>query len=394
VRAEAQRVAPGCEVFEQSEPLGTAHAVLAARPALERHHGTVLVLFADTPLVQQVTLRHMTEFDDLAGGAPTNIHVLGFEPDDPAGYGRLVLDDAGRITAIREDKDASEAERRIRLCNAGTMAFRVPDFLGLLGRIGNANAKGEYYLTDALALASDGGLIAEPILCTADEALGVNSRAQLAEAEAVFQARARARAMDGGATLIAPETVWFSYDTALGRDVLIEPNVFFGPGVVVEDGAHIMANCHMVSARIRAGARVGPFARLRPGADIGAKAHIGNFVEVKNARVEAGAKANHLAYIGDGRVGEGANIGAGTIFCNYDGFSKHTTDVGAGAFVGSNSSLVAPVKIGDGAYIGSGSIITRDVEADALALERSAQEVRPGWAAKFRRLKQKSRKTP
>jgi len=200
--------------------------------------------------------------------------------------------------------------------------------------------------------------------------------------------------MEGGATLIAPETVWFSHDTTLGRDVLIEPNVFFGPGVAIEDGAHIMANCHMVGARIRSGARVGPFARLRPGADIGPAVHIGNFVEVKNARLEAGAKANHLAYIGDGRVGAGANVGAGTIFCNYDGVEKHFTDVGAGAFVGSNSSLVAPVKIGDGAYIGSGSVITRDVEADALALERSAQDVRPGWAARFRRRKQRPRKGP
>jgi bifunctional UDP-N-acetylglucosamine pyrophosphorylase/glucosamine-1-phosphate N-acetyltransferase len=274
------------------------------------------------------------------------------------------------------------------------MAFRVPGLLDLLGRIGNANAKGEHYLTDAPALAAATGLVAVPVLCSAEEALGVNSRAQLAAAEAVFQQRARARAMEGGATLIAPETVWFSYDTTLGRDVLIEPYVFLGPGVAIEDGAHIMANCHMVGARIRSGARVGPFARLRPGADIGATVHIGNFVEVKNARLEAGAKANHLAYIGDGRVGAGANIGAGTIFCNYDGVDKHFTDVGAGAFVGSNSSLVAPVKIGDGAYIGSGSVITRDVEADALALERSTQDVRPGWAARFRRRKHRPRKGP
>jgi bifunctional UDP-N-acetylglucosamine pyrophosphorylase/glucosamine-1-phosphate N-acetyltransferase len=221
--------------------------------------------------------------------------------------------------------------------------------------------------------------------------MGVNSRAQLAAAEAVFQARARARAMAGGASLIAPETVWFSFDTALGRDVVVEPNVVFGPGVVVEDEVHILANCHIVGAHIARGARIGPFARLRPGAEIGAEVHIGNFVEVKNARLEAGAKANHLAYIGDGRVGEGANIGAGTIFCNYDGFDKHFTDVGKAAFVGSNSALVAPVKIGDGAYIGSGSVITRDVEPDALALERSPQEVRPGWAAKFRKVKRSRR---
>jgi bifunctional UDP-N-acetylglucosamine pyrophosphorylase/glucosamine-1-phosphate N-acetyltransferase len=393
VRAEAARVAPQSEIFEQSEQLGTAHAVLAARPALARHAGTVLVVFADSPLVELPTLRRMIALDDLAGGTGTRLHVLGFEPDDPTGYGRLILDDEGRIAAIREDKDASGAERRIRLCNAGAMAFRMPGLVDLLSRIGNANARSEYYLTDAIALARADGLIVEPILCPAEEALGVNSRAQLAAAEAVFQRRARARAMEGGATLIAPETVWFSYDTALGRDVLVEPNVFFGPGVVIEDGAHIMANCHMVGARIRQGARVGPFARLRPGADIGPTVHIGNFVEVKNARLEAGAKANHLSYVGDGRVGAGANIGAGTIFCNYDGIDKHFTDVGAGAFVGSNSSLVAPVKIGDGAYIGSGSVITRDVEADALALARSPQDARSGWAARFRRRRQKPKRS-
>jgi bifunctional UDP-N-acetylglucosamine pyrophosphorylase/glucosamine-1-phosphate N-acetyltransferase len=389
VRAEARRAAPTCELYEQTEQLGTAHAVLAARPALERHAGRVLVVFADSPLIEIETLRRMVALDDISGNGGTHIHVLGFEPEVPSGYGRLILDAEGRVAAIREDKDATEAERRIRLCNAGAMAFRVPDLVALLSRIGNANAKGEYYLTDAVALAAADGLIAAPVRCTAEEAHGVNSRIQLAAAEAVFQSRARAHAMEGGATLLAPETVWLSYDTAIGRDVLIEPNVFLGPGVTVEDGAHIMANCHITGARIRAGAQVGPFARLRPGADIGAAAHIGNFVEVKNARLETGAKANHLAYIGDGRVGEGANIGAGTIFCNYDGFAKHFTDVGNGAFVGSNSSLVAPVKIGDGAYIGSGSVITRDVEADGLALERSTQEVRPGWAAKFRRLRQR-----
>jgi bifunctional UDP-N-acetylglucosamine pyrophosphorylase/glucosamine-1-phosphate N-acetyltransferase len=388
VRAEAARCAPGSEIFEQSEQLGTAHAVLAARPAIARHKCSVLVVFADSPLVEQATLRRM--IDALDAGA--NIAVLGFEPENPNGYGRLIVDAAGRVAAIREEADATPAERRIGLCNAGAMAFRVPSLADLLDRIGNGNAKAEYYLTDAIAIAAADGLAAVPVMCCAEEALGVNSRAQLAQAEAVFQRRARARAMEGGATLIAPETVWFSHDTSLGRDVLIEPNVFFGPGVAVEDGAHIMANCHMVGARIRAGARVGPFARLRPGADIGPAAHIGNFVEVKNARLEAGAKANHLSYIGDGRVGERANIGAGTIFCNYDGFAKHVTDVGKGAFVGSNSSLVAPVKIGDGAYIGSGSVITRDVEADALALERTEQHVRPGWAAKFRRLRHKPKK--
>jgi bifunctional UDP-N-acetylglucosamine pyrophosphorylase/glucosamine-1-phosphate N-acetyltransferase len=388
VRAEVARVAPASEIFEQSEQLGTAHAVLAARTALERHAGTVLVVLADSPLVEPATLRRM--IGALDGGA--HIAVLGFEPVDPHGYGRLIVDERGRVTAIREEKDASEAERRLRLCNAGAMALRVPGLVDLLARIDNSNAKGEYYLTDAPAVAAAASLLAVPVICSAEEAQGINSRTQLAAAEATFQARARARAMEGGATLIAPETVWFSYDTALGRDVLVEPNVFFGPGVVVEDGARILANSYMVESRIGEGARVGPFARLRPGADIGPDARVGNFVEVKNARLDAGAKANHLAYVGDGRVGAGANIGAGTIFCNYDGFDKHFTDVGAGAFVGSNSSLVAPVRIGDGAYVGSGSVINRDVEADALAVGRSGQNVRPGWAAKFRHLKQKRRK--
>ena len=382
VRAEAAKVAPGIDIFEQATQAGTGHAVLAARPALERHKGDVIVLFADTPLVEPATLRRLSEALD--GGA--QIAALGFEAKDASGYGRLIVGSEGHVEAIREDRDASDTERRIGLCNAGAMGFRVPDLAGLLGRIGNRNAKNEYYLTDVVALAVAAGLVTRPVACAAEEALGVNSREQLAAAEAVFQARARRRAMDEGATLVAPETVWLSFDTVIGRDVTIEPNVFFGPGVVVEDGAHIMANCHMVGAHIGKGARVGPFARFRPGTDIGDSARVGNFVEVKNAKLETGAKANHLSYIGDGRVGEGANIGAGTIFCNYDGFNKHFTDVGKGAFVGSNSSLVAPVKVGDGAYIGSGSVISKDVAPDALALERSAQEQRPGWAAKFRTL--------
>ena len=300
VRTEAATVAPSIETFEQPVPAGTGSAVLASRPALERHRGDVLVVFADTPLVEPATLRGLIRALD----AGAHMAVLAFEPRDPTGYGRLIVDAEGRIAAIREHKDASEAERNIALCAAGAIAFRVPDIVGLLSRIGNANAKGEYYLTDAVAIAAADGLTARAVLCTEEEALGVNSREQLAAAEAVFQARARRAAMEGGATLIAPDTVWFSYDTVIGRDVTIEPNVFFGPGMVVEDGAQILANCHMTKSRIRAGARVGPFARLRPGADIGPDAHIGNFVEVKNATVEAGAKANHLSYIGDGRVGE------------------------------------------------------------------------------------------
>ena len=389
VRAEAARIWPGVAIFEQTTQSGTAHAVLAARSALDEHRGDVIVLFADTPLVQAQTLRRMTGALDAGAG----VALLGFRPADPSGYGRLVMGDDGHVSAIREHNDASEEERRIGLCNAGAMAFRVQKLAEFIARIGNSNAKREYYLTDAVALAAADGLAIAPVECAPNEALGVNSRGQLAAAETAFQARARHQAMEAGATLVAPETVWLSFDTAIGKDVLIEPNVYFGPGVTVEDGAHIMANCHFVGAHIGKGARVGPFARLRPGADIGAGARVGNFVEMKNATLEQGAKANHLAYIGDGRVGEGANVGAGTIFCNYDGFNKHFTDVGKGAFIGSNTSLVAPVKVGDGAYIGSGSVISKDVAPDALALERSPQTQREGWAAKFRTLMAK-RKRP
>jgi len=381
VRAEAMAHVPGAEVFVQSQQNGTADAVLAAREAIQSHDGDVLVLYADTPLLTAATLRALRGVLD-EGAA---VGVLGFTADDPTGYGRLVME-GGRLLAIREDKDASAAERTICLCNSGVVAFRHPDLAQLLGGIGNDNANGEYYLTDAVTLARAEGGEARAVVCDEEEVLGVNTRVQLAEAEALFQRRAREKAMLAGATMIAPETVWLSYDTQLGVDVVIEPNVFFGPGAVVEDGAEIKANCHIEQARVGAGARIGPFARLRPGADLGPDVHIGNFVEVKNVVMEQGARANHLAYLGDGRVGAKANIGAGTIFCNYDGFFKHRTEIGKGAFVGSNSALVAPVKIGDGAYVGSGSVITKDVEADALALERSEQRQRSGWAAKFREM--------
>lgn len=380
VRAETLNNVPSAEVFVQEERKGTADAVLAARSALTRHQGDVIVLYADTPLLQLPTLEALRARLD-AGAA---IAVLGFEAADPTGYGRLLTDADGWLTGIREEKDASAAERAIKLCNSGVMAFRLDDVVGVLSRIDNNNAKGEYYLTDAVAIAGAAGAIASVLTCPEEDVLGVNSRDQLAVAEAIFQKRARLAAMREGATLTAPETVWFSYDTKIGRDVTIEPNVFFGPGCVVEDGAEILANCHFEKARIGKGARVGPFARLRPGADLGENVHVGNFVEVKNSSLGTGAKANHLSYLGDGTVGAGANIGAGTIFCNYDGFFKHRTEIGERAFVGSNTSLVAPVKIGAGAYIGSGSVITKDVQADALALERSVQDERPGWAAKFR----------
>ncbi|MBS0244056.1 MAG: bifunctional UDP-N-acetylglucosamine diphosphorylase/glucosamine-1-phosphate N-acetyltransferase GlmU, partial [Proteobacteria bacterium] len=362
------------EVFVQESQLGTANAVLAARRLLERHQGDVLVLYGDTPLISGATLKRLRQSLD-AGAA---VAVLGFEPEDPTGYGRLLTASDGSLIAIREEKDASAAEKAVRLCNSGVMAFRVPALVKLLDRIGNANAKGEYYLTDIVEIARADGLKAAVVICPEQEVMGVNSRDQLAVAEAIWQQQRRQAVMAGGATLVSPETVWFSYDTEIGQDVLIEPNVFFGPGVKVEDRVTIKANTHIQGADaksaegvvIRAGAEIGPFARIRPGADIGPDVHIGNFVEVKNAKMEAGAKANHLSYVGDGRVGAGANIGAGTIFCNYDGFFKHRTDIGKGAFIGSNSSLVAPVKIGDGAYVASGSVVTKDVEADALAITR------------------------
>lgn len=385
VRSEALAQAPGAKVFVQEVQRGTADAVLAAREALASHAGDVLVLYADTPLLPAATLEALRASLDAGAG----IAVLGFEAADPTGYGRLLTDKDGWLTAIREEKDVSATERAVRLCNSGVMAFRLGDVLGVLTRVGNDNAKGEYYLTDAVEIARAQGAKAAVVTCAEEDVLGVNSRDQLAVAEAIFQKRARLAVMREGATLIAPETVWLSYDTRIGRDVLIEPNVFFGPGVVVEDGAEIKANCHFERAHIGKNARIGPFARLRPGAELGSDVHVGNFVEVKNVTLGAGAKANHLSYLGDGSVGAGANIGAGTIFCNYDGFNKNRTEVGEGAFVGSNTSLVAPVKIGDGAYIGSGSVITKNVSAGALALERSSQEERPGWAAKFRAMMSK-----
>jgi bifunctional UDP-N-acetylglucosamine pyrophosphorylase/glucosamine-1-phosphate N-acetyltransferase len=380
VAAEAERRFPGAEIFVQANQRGTADAVLAARRAIAAHTGDVLVLYADTPLITPETIGRLGAALD--GGAA--VAVLGFHAADPTGYGRLLTTPDGTLSAIREHNDASEAERRITLCNSGVLAFRVANLLAILDRITDANAKKEFYLTDAVEIARRDGLRAMVVVCPEDEVLGVNSRDQLAAAEAIWQRRARLSAMREGATLIAPETVFLSHDTRIGRDVVIEPNVFFGPGVTVGDGVEIKANCHFEGASIASGARIGPFARLRPGARLGQDVHVGNFVEVKNVEMGDGAKANHLAYLGDGAVGPKANIGAGTIFCNYDGFNKNRTEIGAGAFVGSNSSLVAPVKIGAGAYVGSGSVITKDVPADALALERAPLDTREGWAARFR----------
>jgi len=382
VAADAERWRPDAEIYVQHTQQGTADAVLAAKPALEAHTGDVLVLYGDTPLITTQTLQEMrAALDDGA-----SVAVLGFTPDDPTGYGRLLVDTAGHLNAIREHKDASAEERKVDLCNSGVMAFRIEDLAGALGKIDNNNKNNEYYLTDMVAQAVAGGARVSVVIGSEDEVLGVNSRDQLAEAEAIWQRRRRLEMMQAGVTMIAPETVWFSHDTQIGQDVIIEPNVFFGPNVEIGSGAIIRANCHFTGARVGSGATIGPFARLRPGADLGQNVHVGNFVEIKNVALGKGAKANHLSYLGDGKVGPGANIGAGTIFCNYDGFFKHQTEIGAGSFVGSNSALVAPVKIGEGAYVGSGSVITKNVADNALALERSSQEERPGWAEKFRKL--------
>jgi bifunctional UDP-N-acetylglucosamine pyrophosphorylase / glucosamine-1-phosphate N-acetyltransferase len=387
VAAQARACAPKVKIFEQRKRRGTAHAVLAARAALRDKPDDILLMFSDTPLVRAETLSALRA----ALGRGASVAVLGFKAADPTGYGRL-LTRGGELLAIREERDATPDERKIALCNGGLLALAGASALAILDRINNDNAKGEYYLTDAVAIARDMGLKAVAIETGEDDMRGINTKAQLAATEAVLQRRLRAAALEAGVTLIAPETVFLSADTKFGKDVTVEPNVVFGPGVTVADGATIRAFSHLEGAHVGKGARVGPFARLRPGADLGADVHIGNFVEVKEAKIEAGAKANHLSYIGDARVGEGANIGAGTITCNYDGVGKYKTDIGKGAFIGSNSALVAPVKIGDGAYIGSGSVVTRNVPADALALERSEQRIKPGWAKRLRALKSLGKK--
>ena len=381
VRASAMAFDAKPGIFVQQAQRGTADAVKAARQSLDEFDGQVLVLYGDTPLLRPETIAKVRA--ELESGA--ELVVIGFEPDNPSGYGRLLLDERQRLIGIREEKDASPEERAIGLCNSGIMGFRSgKTLLGLLGRIGNDNAKGEFYLTDAVALARGDRLETRMVMSEAEEVLGVNSRSELAEAEALMQKRLRARAMANGATLVAPETVFLSFDTEIGRDVVIEPHVVIGPRVTIADGVTIRSFCHIEAATIGPGASVGPFARLRPGANLAKDAHVGNFVEIKQSEIGEGAKVNHLAYIGDTNVGARANVGAGTITCNYDGFDKHRTEIGAGAFIGSNSSLVAPVKIGEGAYVGSGSVISKDVAPDALALTRTSQEERPGWAAKRR----------
>jgi bifunctional UDP-N-acetylglucosamine pyrophosphorylase/glucosamine-1-phosphate N-acetyltransferase len=372
----------GGVVAVQEPQHGTAHAVLQAEPALAGFAGDVLILYGDTPLVETQTMARMLE-RLRAPDAPAVV-VVGFRPADPAAYGRILAGPDGRIEKMVEHKDASEAERAIDLCNSGLMAARAEDMWPLLHRVGNDNAAGEYYLPDTVMLAAADGRASAVIETGADEVAGINSRAELADVELIWQRRRRARAMAEGASLTAPETVWFSHDTELGRDTVVEPNVVFGPGVRIGDKVRIRAFSHIEGATVAAGAEIGPYARLRPGTEIGEGAKVGNFVETKKARLGKGAKANHLAYLGDAEVGAGANVGAGTITCNYDGFFKHGTTIGEGAFIGSNSALVAPVAIGAGAIVGAGSVITADVAADALVVARGKQQAVPGWAARFR----------
>jgi len=381
---------PGSKCFVQTDRLGTAHAALAARPAMGQEADDVLVLFGDTPLVTSETIGQVR--GQLASGA--DVVVVGFEAEDPHGYGRLLMD-GDKLLAIREEKDASSDEKLVRFCNSGIMGFSGKIAEKVIAAIGNENAKQEYYLTDAVEIASSQGLTVRAVTATEDEVQGINTRAQLARCEAVFQNRMRKRAMDEGVTLQAPGTVHFSHDTVLAEDVVVEPHVVFGPGVKVQTGARIRAFSHLEGAKVGAGSTVGPYARLRPGASLSPETHIGNFVEIKNATIGHGAKVNHLSYIGDASVGSSSNIGAGTITCNYDGFSKHRTEIGANSFVGSNSTLVAPVSLGQGTYVGAGSTVTESTPSDALVIGRGRQVVKEGRAKslrqKFQAIKDKQR---
>ncbi len=389
VRAHVeQRLGAGVTAV-QDPPLGTGHAVLAAKGVLAGFDGDVIVTYADGVLPPSAI---EPLFDLRAEGA--DLAVLGFETERPGAFGRLVLGYGGVLQRIVEAKDAKPDELEIKACNSGILAAPATLLFDLLAKVGNHNAKGEYYLTDIVGLATEAALSVRAAFAPEDAFHAPNSQGELAEAEAAFQAVRRAELMAEGVTMTAPETVFLSWDTKIAGGVVIEPNVVFAPGVAVEAGARIRSFSHLEGALVRSGAIIGPYARLRPGADIGEDAHIGNFVEVKKVAVGKGAKANHLAYLGDGTVGAGANIGAGTIFCNYDGFDKNDTHIGENAFIGSNSALVAPVRIGAGAYTGSGSVITKDVSPDALALERGPQLEKPGWAAAFRarKIKEKAAK--
>jgi len=377
---EAKRYVPSAEMATQTERRGTGHAVSMAEGRLKGFTGTVLVLYGDVPLIEASTLRGLA--DQVSRDQP--LAILGFEAANPKGYGRLLRSGDGGIAAIREELDASPQERLVTLCNSGILAVDAALLWRLLAAVKPNNAKNEIYLTDVVELCVGEGKRVGLSVCAEHQVQGVNTRAQLARIEAILQERYRAQALDGGATMIAPDTVFLSADTKIGRDVVIEPNVVFGPGVAVGNNVHILAFSHIEGASIEAGARIGPFARLRPGAEIGEDVHIGNFVEVKKAKVDKGAKANHLSYIGDAHVGAGTNVGAGTITANYDGFDKHHTEIGAGVSIGSNAVLVAPVKIGDGATIGAGSVITSEVEPDALAVTRAPVKTLGGWSARFR----------
>ncbi|GAB6054137.1 bifunctional UDP-N-acetylglucosamine diphosphorylase/glucosamine-1-phosphate N-acetyltransferase GlmU [Magnetospira thiophila] len=380
----AEAVAPHATVI-QSERLGTGHAVRAAEPELGDFDGDILIMFGDSPLLTAQTMDRMLAAR--RSEPNTAIAVLGFRTPTPGAYGRLLTDAQGHLHAIVEAKDASPAQLDINLCNSGLMCVSGKHLFRLLSKITPNNAKGEYYLTDIVALARAEGLGSVVTEGDEDELLGVNSRAELALAESLIQKRLRAEAMADGVTMIDPDSVWLCWDTQLGQDVTLQPHVVFGPGVTVEEGATIKAFSHLEGTTVGAQAQVGPYARLRPGAQIGAQAKIGNFVEIKNAQIEQGAKVSHLSYIGDARIGREANIGAGTITCNYDGFLKHKTDIGAGAFIGSNTALVAPVTVGDGAIIGAGSVVAKDVAADALAVTRAEHREVPDWAPRFRERK-------
>ncbi len=371
---------PDVGIAFQDPPQGTGHAVRCAEEALAGFEGELAVLYGDSPLVPAPVIEGL--FGKLAGGA--GLGVLGFEAADPGLYGRLITSAAGDLEAIVEAREATPEQLRVRICNSGVMAGRARDMFRLLQKITNANAKGEFYLTDLVGLARAEGSRCALVTASEDDLIGCDSKADLAEAEGIFQSRRRIALMEAGVTLVAPETVFFAHDTALAADVVVEPHVVFAPGVTVAAGTRIRAFSHLEGAVVGEDCEIGPYARLRPGTVLGRGVRVGNFVETKNTAMGDGAKANHLAYLGDGSIGAGANIGAGTIFCNYDGFLKHQTNIGAGAFVGSNSALVAPVSIGDGAYVGSGSVVTRDVPGDALAVARAPQMTREGWAKTFR----------
>ncbi|MEL7100192.1 MAG: bifunctional UDP-N-acetylglucosamine diphosphorylase/glucosamine-1-phosphate N-acetyltransferase GlmU [Pseudomonadota bacterium] len=387
VRKAALAFDSAAQVVEQTEQLGTGHAARMAQPALEGFAGTVLVMFGDTPFVRPETLEALA-----AAAQDAEVVVLGFEAADPGRYGRLVVED-GHLARIVEFKDATNEERAITLCNSGVLACRSPLIWELLDEVADDNAAGEFYLTDLPALARKRDLSVTVVTCDEAETLGINSRAELAAADALFQSKAKDAMIADGVTLLDPGSTYLAFDTVIGRDAIIDPNVYFGPGVTVESGAHIRAFSHLEGCHVARGAIIGPFARLRPGAELSEDTRVGNFVEIKNAQIYEGAKVNHLSYIGDATIGPAANIGAGTVTCNYDGFAKHHTEIGACAFIGSDTMLVAPVRIGAGAMTVTGSVITEDVPDDAVAFARARQETKPGRAPKlFEMLKARAAK--